>query len=148
MPFCLKLTKIWHYIRTCTKTCMAICFRKTSVYRNDLYISVCNSGNIVSVFFMFSAISKAWNSSFQKVMAFCRNISVKKVMKLLAFIFEQPSYYPEVLWTIWCAIASCNSASGSQQHLGVIVWLYITKHAWNYAFITQPINDIILFENC
>ena len=30
------------------QTCMAICFRKTSVYRNDLYISVSNSRNIVS----------------------------------------------------------------------------------------------------
>ena len=49
MPFCLKLTKIWRYIRTCTKTCIAICFRKSSVYRNGLYIRVCNSRNIVSV---------------------------------------------------------------------------------------------------
>ena len=31
------------------KTCMAICFRKTSVYRNGFYISVCNSRYIVSV---------------------------------------------------------------------------------------------------
>ena len=29
---------------------------------------------------------------FQKGMTFCRSIYVKKVMKLLAFIFEQPSY--------------------------------------------------------
>ena len=42
-------------------------------------------------FFMFGAISKATNSSFQKGMTFCRSIYVKKVMKLLAFIFEQPS---------------------------------------------------------
>ena len=49
MPFCLTLTKIWHYIRTWTKTYIAICFRKTSVYRNGLYIRVCNSRNIVSV---------------------------------------------------------------------------------------------------
>ena len=41
---------------------------------------------------MFGAILKATNSSFQKGMAFCRSIYVKKVMKLLAFIFEQPSY--------------------------------------------------------
>ena len=41
---------------------------------------------------MLSAILKATNSSFQKGMAFCRSIYVKKVMKLLAFIFEQPSY--------------------------------------------------------
>ena len=41
---------------------------------------------------MFGAILKATNSSFQKGMTFWRNIYVKKVMKLLAFIFEQPSY--------------------------------------------------------
>ena len=41
---------------------------------------------------MFGAIFKAINSSFQKGMAFCRSIYVKKVMKLLALIFEQPSY--------------------------------------------------------
>ena len=42
---------------------------------------------------MFGVILKATNSSFQKGMSFCRSIYVKKVMKLLAFIFEQPSYY-------------------------------------------------------
>ena len=41
---------------------------------------------------MFGAILKATNSAFQKDMSFCHSISVKKVMKLLAFIFEQPSY--------------------------------------------------------
>ena len=41
---------------------------------------------------MFGAILKATNSSFQNGMTFCRSIYVKKVMKLLAFIFEQPSY--------------------------------------------------------
>ena len=41
---------------------------------------------------MFGAILKATNSSFQKGMTFYRSIYVKKVMKLLAFIFEQPSY--------------------------------------------------------
>ena len=40
---------------------------------------------------MFDAILKATNSSFQKGMTFCRSIYVKKVMKLLAFIFDQPS---------------------------------------------------------
>ena len=42
-------------------------------------------------FFMFGAILKATNRSFQKCMTFCRSIYVKEVMKLLAFIFEQPS---------------------------------------------------------
>ena len=41
---------------------------------------------------MFGIILKATNSSFKKGMAFCRSIYVNKVMKLLAFIFEQPSY--------------------------------------------------------
>ena len=41
---------------------------------------------------MFGAILKVLYSSFQKGMTFCRSIYVKKVMKLLAFIFEQPSY--------------------------------------------------------
>ena len=42
---------------------------------------------------MFGVILNTTNSSFQKCMTFCRSIHVKKVMKLLAFIFEQPSYY-------------------------------------------------------
>ena len=41
---------------------------------------------------MFCAILKATNRAFQKGITFCRSIYVKKVMKLLAFIFEQPSY--------------------------------------------------------
>ena len=41
---------------------------------------------------MFGAILKAKHNSFQKGMPFCRGIYVKTVMKLLAFIFEQPSY--------------------------------------------------------
>ena len=41
---------------------------------------------------MFGAILKALNSSFQKSMTFCLSIYIKKVIELLAFIFEQPSY--------------------------------------------------------
>ena len=40
---------------------------------------------------MIGTILKATNCSFQKGMPFCRSIYVKKMMKLLAFIFEQPS---------------------------------------------------------
>ena len=40
---------------------------------------------------MFGGISKATNNSFQKGITFCRSIYMKKVMKLLAFIFEQRS---------------------------------------------------------
>ena len=42
---------------------------------------------------MFGAILKTTNSSFQKGITFCRSIYVKKGMKLLAFIFEQSSYF-------------------------------------------------------
>ena len=41
---------------------------------------------------MVGVILKATDRSFQKGMTFCRSIYVKKVMRLLAFIFEQPSY--------------------------------------------------------
>ena len=41
---------------------------------------------------MIGAIKKVTNSSFQNCMTFCRSIYMNKVMKLLAFIFEQPSY--------------------------------------------------------
>ena len=40
---------------------------------------------------MFGAILKATNSSLPKGMLLYRSIYVKKVMKLLVFIFEQPS---------------------------------------------------------
>ena len=41
---------------------------------------------------MCGAILEATDSSFQKDIPFCRSICMKKVMKLLAFTFEQPSY--------------------------------------------------------
>ena len=41
---------------------------------------------------MFVAILNATNISFQKGITLCRSIYVKKVIKLLKFIFEQPSY--------------------------------------------------------
>ena len=43
-------------------------------------------------FFIFGAILKATNSSFQEGMPFYRSIYVKKVKKLLAIILEHPSY--------------------------------------------------------
>ena len=41
---------------------------------------------------MFGAIVKATHSSFQKGKLFCLSIYMKKVIALLAFIFEKPSY--------------------------------------------------------
>ena len=53
---------------------------------------------------MFGAILKATNNSFQKGMAFCRSIYVKKVMKLLSFIFEQSSYQIKQNWHVFIII--------------------------------------------
>ena len=52
---------------------------------------------------MLGAILKATNSSFQKGMTVGRSIYVKKVIKLLAFIFEHPSYISHDIRfsTIW-----------------------------------------------
>ena len=41
---------------------------------------------------MFGVIFKATIIFFQKGMTYCHSIYVKKVIKLLAFIFEQPLY--------------------------------------------------------
>ena len=41
---------------------------------------------------MCGAIIKATKIYFQRGMTFCISIYMKKVMKLLAFIFEQPLY--------------------------------------------------------
>ena len=78
-------------MRTCTLTCIAISFRKISVYRIGFYINVCNLRNKLNASLFDGAILKATNSSFQKGMTFCLSIYMKKDMKLLAFIFEQPS---------------------------------------------------------
>ena len=63
---------------------------------------------------MLGAILKTTNSSFQKGMTFCRSIYVKKVMKLLAFIFEQSSYisqlfrFPRVFSLVVTSTTECN----------------------------------------
>ena len=51
---------------------------------------------------MFGAILTATDSSFQKGLTFCRSTYVKKVMKLFAFIFEQPSY--RLYNAIFCSV--------------------------------------------
>ena len=48
-------------------------------------------------FFRSGASLKVTYSPLQKRLPFCRSIYVKKVMKLLAFIFEQPSYISQFI---------------------------------------------------
>ena len=58
---------------------------------------------------MFGAILKATKISFQKGMTFCHSVYVKKVMKLLAFIFEQPSYN-NLFWFVSFCISQLRAA--------------------------------------
>ena len=58
---------------------------------------------------MFVAILKATNSSFQKGMEFCRSIYEKKVMKLLLFLFEHPTYIP--LYEVWVSFLHKHKAN-------------------------------------
>ena len=69
---------------------------------------------------MFGAILKATYSSFQKGMTFCRSISVKKVMKLLAFIFKQPSYacMEFIIATIYLALCVTGIAPREGHKVG------------------------------
>ena len=64
---------------------------------------------------MFGILLKATNSSFQKGMTFCRSIYVKKVVKLLAFIFEAPSYIK-----VWIdRITSLTTELAALEHLKI-----------------------------
>ena len=79
---------------------------------------------------MFGAILKPTNNSFQKGMIFCRSTYVKKVMKLLAFIFEQPSYVSIYLSTknIWKVLSMA-----SQLH-NALIKCYQIIHFWKLEF--------------
>ena len=70
---------------------------------------------------MFGAILKATNCSFQKGITICRSIYVKKVMKLLAFIFEQPSY------------------KGSSESI-----LVKMPHCWKSYVVAQMLSKVVL----
>ena len=89
MPFCLKLTNIDTISAHVPKCVLQFASEKTSVYRHDLYISVCNLRNTVSGVAPNSL--KVTNSSLWKIMLFCLSMYMKKVMMLLAFTFEQSS---------------------------------------------------------
>ena len=100
MPFCLKLTKIYDTISQMYKNVHCnLLQKKFSIQEWPLYKSLLLE-KYSERFFMFGAILKATNSSLQKGMTFCRSVYVKKVMKLLAFIFEQPSYASQASFTI------------------------------------------------
>ena len=90
---------------------------------------------------MFGAILKAINSSFQKGMTFCRSVYVKKVMKLLAFIFEQPSY--TFIWSMNLVFETNISPQPLNGHLFIVVFVGIHVPA-----VASCTKDIRLFYPC
>ena len=83
---------------------------------------------------MFGTILKATNSSFQKGMTFCRSVYVKKVMKLLAFIFEQPSYeHGNTKYVRYQAAAAAAAAAAAN----VCLYLYLNNTYQSLLFKTR-----------
>ena len=68
---------------------------------------------------MFGVILKATDSYFQKGVTSCRSVYVRKViMKLLAFIFKQPSYVVPENGTVQLLI--CNTPTVYETNVKVI----------------------------
>ena len=89
---------------------------------------------------MFGAILKATNSSFQKGRTFCRSIYVKKVMKLLAFIFEQPSYIYNFSKHA-CRLNLCGWGDiVSSENTALISFLCIKNESSSIIFISRGHN--------
>ena len=83
---------------------------------------------------MFGVILKATDSYFQKSVTFCRSIYVKKVnMKLLAFIFEQPSYVVPKNGTVQLMI--CNTPSVYETNVKVISIIKCIKMYTNVSCV-------------
>ena len=91
---------------------------------------------------MFGVILKATNSSFQKGMTLCCSVYVKKVMKLLAFIFEQPSYVLYVAFLFWPSIFRPLVVSADVRYR-VLILLFIhclmLPPLWGLGLCTGPL---------
>ena len=96
---------------------------------------------------MFGAILKATNSYFQKGMIFCRSIYVKKVMKLLAFIFEQPSY---ILLCFICKMRfTVYTAETKIKDTFLLTYYCAVRNSVDIVFLFLNVfNDIIRTECC
>ena len=90
---------------------------------------------------MFGAILKATNSYFQTGMTFCRSIYVKKAMKLLAFIFEQPLYQQQMLLKVRKPILKYTLNKyhvhwlSSFKHLNLPISIKIPVTIWQIVYI-------------
>ena len=94
----IKIQEISHVYRRIIRSSISLVY-----VRNIEFVSILTCPSFkglyldtYTVFFFRSGVSlKVTYSPLKKRLPFCRSIYVKKVMKLLAFIFEQPSYNPE-----------------------------------------------------
>ena len=72
-------------------------------------------------------------------MTFCRSIYVKKVMKLLAFIFEQPSYHTTLkLCYVKTSVCVCVCARAS-----VCVCVYVSENPSGKSAQTSSVSTIL-----
>ena len=91
---------------------------------------------------MFGAILKAINCSFRKGITLCRSIYVTKVMKLLAFIFEQPSYI-----FYYCFSDLCYETDRILKYLLLKHILYFccySKHKMGFKLVVVVVVDLYL----
>ena len=90
---------------------------------------------------MFGAILKAIHSFFKKGMVFGRSIYVKKVMKLLAFIFEQPSY-------LWRHIAKMYIHACMCTHINVHMKTHVHAPKCSYSHACMHACTHICMHAC
>ena len=92
---------------------------------------------------MFGTILKETNSSLHEGKPFCHSIYMKKVMKLLAFIFEQPSYavicvtYSFTIIPLGKRELVALILMSSGFHVAVIIlWRGLVFSMWLWHFLT------------
>ena len=94
---------------------------------------------------MFGVILKATSSCFQKGMTFCRSIYVKKVMKLLAFIFEQPSHELIYICQLFDKINPQNKINIFAWELYTTVKIKVKSHGKRLVSIYTTLTFTLLF---
>ena len=98
------------------------------------------------MFLYVGAILKATNSSFQNGMPVCRSIYVKKVMKLLAFIFEQPSYLITLLVYVNNETNSVKSFLNAEcSYRSSLIWIHTVY--WRRKQTAFVVIDALRFNN-
>ena len=91
------------YTHMYQNVCCNLLQKNFSILERPLYKCLLLEKNS-QCFFMFGAILKATNNSFQQGITLCRSIYVMKVMKILAFIFNSPRSFL-IFQEVWTSMA-------------------------------------------